>query len=282
MLLDENMLCPVCKAKLFTDEVAHCPDCGAPHHKACFLALGHCAYADKHGTDEQWKPTKIEPPVETSTETTQESQQENTQEPKFSGEFNNSRVVRENPFFKANGIDKDEDIGGISAEEIAKFVGYNALRYIKIFRKMTNFKKKISWNWVAFLLPEYWLISRKCYFESILLGLYSVLVSVLTSFGMANAQVQSFIATGYFTEETLRVISVILICSVVTLVINLLLGMFGDYIYKKRVYSTINEMKSQGKVQEIDYIQKGGVNLMLPALLYFGMNVLVMIIDYIV
>ena len=30
MNINEDMLCPVCQAKLFTDEVAFCPECGAP------------------------------------------------------------------------------------------------------------------------------------------------------------------------------------------------------------------------------------------------------------
>ena len=68
MNINEDMLCPVCQAKLFTDEVAFCPECGAPHHKKCFLGLGHCFYADKHGTSEQWQPPKIEPPKATNTD----------------------------------------------------------------------------------------------------------------------------------------------------------------------------------------------------------------------
>lgn len=267
MNFDENMTCPVCKAKLFTDEVAFCPDCGAPHHKKCYLLIGHCAYEDTHGTPEQWQPPKIEPP-----KATEESETYGKQiPPQFKGEFNNSRKdPRENPFFVANGIDKDEQIDGESAENIAKFVGYNALRYINVFRKMATLKKKINWNWVAFLLPEYWLVSRKCYFQSILVGFYTVLYSIFYSLGMANSGVKSFIQSGIVTEDTSKIITILFIGSIISFVIKIFIGMFGDYIYKKKVYSTIKEMKQDGKISEIDYMQKGGVNLMLPIVLYFG------------
>ena len=78
-----------------------------------------------------------------------------TDEKKFEAEFNQNKVNRENAFFVVNKIDKNEDIDGISAECIAKFVGYNALRYINVFRKMAKSKKIISWNWIAFLFPEH-------------------------------------------------------------------------------------------------------------------------------
>lgn len=286
MKIDENMLCPVCKAKLFTDEVAFCPDCGAPHHKSCYLQLGHCAYADKHGTPEQWQPPKIEPPRTTDFDNQTAEQNENNQNPnpnnafntQFQGEFNNSRTSQENPFFTSNGIDRNEYIGGESAENIAKFVGYNALRYINIFRKMAALRKKINWNWVAFLVPEYWLVSRKCYYPSILVALYSVLYSIFYSLGTANSAVQNFMATGIVTDEVLKISGVLFIGSLLSLVIKIFMGMFGDYIYKKKVYSSIDAMKKEGKTTEIDFMQKGGVNLMLPMLLFFAVNLVSLVI----
>lgn len=284
MKIDENMLCPVCKAKLFTDEVAFCPDCGAPHHKNCYLQLGHCAYADKHGTPEQWQPPKIEAPKASEHRENNNSQPE--QNPNQNGgfnvpfgtEFNGSRRTAENPFFAANGIDKDENIGGESAENIAKFVGYNALRYINIFRKMAALRKKINWNWIAFLVPEYWLISRKCYFQSALVAIYSLFYSIFYSLGTANEAVRQFMATGIMNEEVLRVTGMLFIGSCLSLVIRIFMGMFGDYIYKKKVYSTIGEMKKEGRITEIDFMQKGGVNLMLPMLLFFVINLVSLII----
>ncbi len=278
MKIDENMLCPVCNAKLFTDEVAFCPECGAPHHKQCYLSLGHCAYEEFHGTENQWQPPKIEPPQES--EPKKEETEENKTEipPQFQGRVNQNSENAENPFFKANGIDKDENIDGESAENIAKFVGYNALRYINVFRKFATRKTKVNWNWVAFFLPELWLISRKCYPQAILTAFYSILHSVIYTLGMESPEIVTFMQTLEVTPGVMNVANILFVTSLINIVISFIFGMFGDYIYKKKVYSSLSQMKSEGAVTEIDFMQRGGVNLMLPMILYFGMNVLTYLI----
>ena len=49
--------CPVCHKK-FTedDDIVVCPDCGAPHHRACYMQNGRCALADSHGSGKAWQP----------------------------------------------------------------------------------------------------------------------------------------------------------------------------------------------------------------------------------
>lgn len=276
MKIDENMLCPVCNAKLFTDEVAFCPECGAPHHKQCYLNLGHCAYEEFHGTENQWQPPKIEPPQESVPKTEEKTEIP----PEFQGRVNQMPNAKENPFFKANGIEKDEDIGGETAESIAKFVGYNALRYINVFRKFATKKTKVNWNWVAFFLPEFWLISRKCYPQALLVSFASILYSVFNSLAMQNPEIMAFVQSGVVTKNVESIAFVLFALSIGYLLIRFIVAMFGDHFYKKKVYSTISQMKSEGTVSEIDFMQKGGVNLMLPMVLYFGINIVSTIITY--
>ena len=51
----ENVKCTAC-GKLFAaeDDVVVCPICGAPHHRACWLAAGKCAMNEAHGTGYAW------------------------------------------------------------------------------------------------------------------------------------------------------------------------------------------------------------------------------------
>ena len=51
--------CPVC-GKPFTadDDIVVCPECGAPYHRHCYQQTGHCLFADKHGTEEAWRPPR--------------------------------------------------------------------------------------------------------------------------------------------------------------------------------------------------------------------------------
>lgn len=51
--------CPVCKRPLENgEEIVVCPECGAPYHKKCYLATGHCLYPELHERGESWQPPR--------------------------------------------------------------------------------------------------------------------------------------------------------------------------------------------------------------------------------
>lgn len=56
MFFYEGYICPVCKQKFKdSDDIVACPECGAPHHRACWNQEGHCHFIADHGTPRQWK-----------------------------------------------------------------------------------------------------------------------------------------------------------------------------------------------------------------------------------
>lgn len=63
MALYENNSCPVC-GKQFQpgDDIVTCPECGTPHHRACYRELGHCAHQALHGDGYTFTPA--DPPAE--------------------------------------------------------------------------------------------------------------------------------------------------------------------------------------------------------------------------
>ena len=63
MALYENNSCPVC-GKQFQpgDDIVTCPECGTPHHRACYRELGHCAHQALHGNGYAFTPA--DPPAE--------------------------------------------------------------------------------------------------------------------------------------------------------------------------------------------------------------------------
>lgn len=49
--------CPICGSYLFSDDdIVYCPDCGAPHHRDCWNAVGHCGLLKDHGTENEYTP----------------------------------------------------------------------------------------------------------------------------------------------------------------------------------------------------------------------------------
>lgn len=48
-------LCPVCRSPFGeNDDIVVCPDCGTPHHRACYIRLGECALSQHHESGFEW------------------------------------------------------------------------------------------------------------------------------------------------------------------------------------------------------------------------------------
>ncbi len=48
-------LCPECRSPFGeNDDIVVCPDCGTPHHRACYIKLGRCAVSRYHESGFEW------------------------------------------------------------------------------------------------------------------------------------------------------------------------------------------------------------------------------------
>ena len=124
----EGQKCPVCHAYLFDDDdVVFCPVCGAPHHRDCYNAIGHCALEDKHGTDEQYDAS-VYKKEETSEEQEEKAEESRVVRCRFCGNEMEDDA-KANPF---GDIKKDTVLeDGIVAEELARFTLINPSRYVR-------------------------------------------------------------------------------------------------------------------------------------------------------
>ncbi len=61
-------LCPVCRSPFGEkDDIVVCPDCGTPHHRACYIKLGKCAVTQHHASGFEWNgrlPDEQQEPVQ--------------------------------------------------------------------------------------------------------------------------------------------------------------------------------------------------------------------------
>ena len=299
----EGLCCPVCHAKLFEDEdIAVCPDCGAPHHRECWKSIGKCYFSETHGTENQWKMPVLQPDINpgmsgennignenSAADSTGEAGSVNTN-PFGTGQRismmdeddETARNQAVNQILGSAGMNRDDDIDGEKASNLALFVGINITRYLRVFKNMALTKSKVGWNWIAFFLPQYWLISRKCYKPGILLIMYDIFTSLMintaegSGYGMINKLnevMQNPIL--FFKTPSLIMISII---SFIALIIHIFMGAFGDYIYKRHAYSAIKEMRENSEMSDVALMRKGGVNMLIPVAVYFAMNILVNII----
>ena len=287
----EGVSCVRCHAYLFPeDDIVYCPVCGAPHHRECYNQLGHCALEEFHGTDRQYDKVKAREEEQAAAEMPNTG--ENAEglitcqmcHEKYDFALNACPKCGAPNIAKAGGsfvnfdflggVPADYDIGdGITADEAKRFVAANTPRYIPKFAVL-NAKNKLSWNWLAFLFPCGWMLSRKMYKNGVIAGLLTVISSLFylpfmnainnlgTTPGETQAQIMQSIYE-HLPKMGAAVIAWLLAGFVLNIAVRILSALFGDYLYKQYAISSIKTIRAESEDMDYDYRKKGGVNIFL-------------------
>ena len=287
----EGVSCVRCHAYLFPeDDIVYCPVCGAPHHRECYNQLGHCALEEFQGTDRQYDKVKAREEEQAAAEMPNTG--ENAEglitcqmcHEKYDFALNACPKCGAPNIAKAGGsfvnfdflggVPADYDIGdGITADEAKRFVAANTPRYIPKFAVL-NAKNKLSWNWLAFLFPCGWMLSRKMYKNGIIAGLLTVISSLFylpfmnainnlgTTPGETQAQIMQSIYE-HLPKMGAAVIAALLAGFVLNIAVRILSALFGDYLYKQYAISSIKTIRAESEDMDYDYRKKGGVNIFL-------------------
>lgn len=214
MFFYEGLSCPHChNAFREDDDIVSCPQCGAPHHRACWKELGGCACAATHGTTDQWSRDKQEPPAAFSDNTVPDDHtacphcgEKNSPYAELcSGcgrelqarDWNTSTTPPPPPYTSVphgvgeytpfhnvmaplGGIAPDTPIEGEKAIDLAAVVSTNTNYYLPRFQRMAA-GSRISWNWAACLFPSFWSLYRKQYLLGAAVLAIQILLSVFSS-----------------------------------------------------------------------------------------------------
>ncbi|MBO5200093.1 MAG: DUF2628 domain-containing protein [Clostridia bacterium] len=303
MSLDiKGQKCAVCSAYLFEeDDVVYCPTCGAPHHRECYASLGHCGLEDKHGTPEQYK--KPDPEQEET-----KPLEESVVPPAVRTCRGCGKVMDEDsrfcpycglagegmpPFFAGNPYgprtveikDDTEVAQGVTALEAAKTVVVNAIRYVPKFLTLSE-DKKLSWNWAAFLMPHAWFAYRKMYKSAVISGMF-MLMSQLLTLPMAVAvaqlpttgeQASNYMELMAYYSENLPFIGAVpvvlaLIGLALNLVVRIICGSMGDWLYRDRVIWAVKTMRDSEEGEEATR-RLSGISLWGFTIAFFSVTIL--------
>lgn len=295
----EGRKCVVCHSYLFEeDDVVFCPECGAPHHRDCWQAVGKCKLSELHGTDAEYKfiplpeGEKIKEPEEKSEKNTcpfcnREVEEDAVYCPYCSSKLS-GRIEIQSNFMGFSFFDPNEEIAeSVKAKEAAEVITINSGRYIQKFKNMRD-GDSLSWNWAAFLVPHGWFAYRKMYLFAALLTAVMIAAS-LFSIPLLIAQNNSEITTAQNYAEALNNMIEILvnagpgamICSTVGVLLNLaariMSALFADRLYKDRVISAVEEIK-KAEDREATVFKKGGINVFAFGIAVFAETILVQLI----
>ncbi len=304
----EGEKCPICQSYLFEeDDIVVCPVCGAPQHRDCYNTVGHCGLAQLHGTPEQYdlvrsKKAEANAEAESAPQAEQNGQavthcprcqkevpdgamfcpycsmplQAKVQRMPFGGP-----AVMYTSFDPCGGIHKKTDIGGITAEQAADFVGPNAPRYLHKFLRLNN--RKTGWNWAAFLLPYGWFFSRKQFKWGILTALLMLaatvclipMQAVITNTILALPSGSSWVdvANKIATQPTdigNFEIGMSFLGLGLALLVRIFSGLFGDYAYRNHVVHWVKKIEADEELDNAEaFRKKGGLNPLFFIIAYF-------------
>ena len=184
-----RVACPVCNEKFDKrDDIVVCPECGAPYHRECYKKVGHCIFADKHGTKESWKS-----PEEVFENAAGDDERDfakdgvcprcgrkNKPDASFcdncgmllgvdfskaqeNGGFGGESIDNIQKLFDPlGGVDADERINDVPAQDIAEYVQVNTPYYISVFKRLKDSGAN-RLNFAGFLFTGGWLLYRKQY-----------------------------------------------------------------------------------------------------------------------
>ncbi|MBQ7545409.1 MAG: DUF2628 domain-containing protein [Clostridia bacterium] len=203
-MLHANDVCPVC-GQVFSenDDVVYCPDCGAPHHRACWQQNGGCAHAAAHESGFVWR--SVSDSGNAHNDADADPEQDSIRCPRCGEELSADTLVCPecgqrlgevpvggrfdfNADFFMRGVEgePDEDLDGMTVREAAMFTQYRAGAYVRKFRKLQN--KKVGWNWAAFLFSPFWFFYRKHYKAGALFMGIMLVIAVFMAIPMSNVR----------------------------------------------------------------------------------------------
>lgn len=168
----ENQVCPVCNNVFKEDEdIVVCPDCGTPHHRDCYKALGECKNKSLHSEGFSYKPPKKETEkldvlIEDDVKKTSDIIDVVNVEYKDGALENDEelRVTIEELFKNINGKTTDQVlINKTPSSFYEAAVGENQNYYMPRFLILERTNKKTLINFFAFLFPLAWSVYRKMY-----------------------------------------------------------------------------------------------------------------------
>lgn len=219
--------CPVCEKEFQTDDdIAVCPECGAPHHRECYKKTGHCSMQELHqkkiswenpnlsksktGSDEVFCPncgksnpikndlcdncqTPLQPQDSVEFSSVGKNQAKNNATelyPTSKGSIDQDKYL--DYILKTNG--ENDLIGDIPAKEFAYYTQQNYFYFLRVFKVICQRTKSLVFNWAACLFTYLYFFYRKM-FKIGLAIMALVLVSYIPSILVNIDVMQQFVSS---------------------------------------------------------------------------------------
>lgn len=217
--------CPRCGA-MNPDSALFCEACGAPLHRAPASYAPNTTPNDSNSGPAFYGPNNIPQP-------------------------DPFRIAGLPPEMQ---ISPEEEFEGVKARDWAAYLGDNAAWYMLHFKRMKVTGHKTAACLSAFFFGPFYFLYRKMWLPAAALIVTRLLIqvpSVLQLMRMAELPVA-------ISGSTLNVL--IAVCSTLSVVIQILCGLFGVYIYKKTAARQIKRLQAAEKSSPAELNKAGGTS----------------------
>lgn len=298
MVYYEGLTCPVCRRRFeANDDVVACPQCGLPHHRACWLTEMHCHEQDKHGTEQQWNRAtasesankgRIPPDGQPKhPQICPHCYTKNAEFAEFCTHCGRTLSVAEwhsvaaspaasyTPFTAAEAVGT---INGVSENDLTVLVGTNSHYYLPRFRRIRDANNG-GWNWAAFLFGPLWLVYRKQYALGTLLFIFQCILDCATMWltypiNSATNEAELMTAMTQMMDNPMMLPAFAL--SLLLTIAHILLGAKGNQLYLHHCTNRIQKARQHtADLSAAEMTSLGGVSIGIAILFYLLSTLLV-------
>lgn len=311
-----GMECDFCHRRFEEgDDIVVCPECGTPMHRACFNKQGVCAHEAQHAEGFNWTSPEWEKQQEekkAAEKVLQDAEEQIKQGSFTGGEYGGYQtyIAGENgefhPTYRVIGA--REKLGDYTVSDFGNAVNQNKKKYLPRFFAMQETGRKASWNWAACFFPIVWAFYRKMYRVGIALALILSILPICFASQIGkyymeySRDLSSYLLSASSTEDTEQaekedaalsekyqekygtVMQVLSINSYIQMFLSILMGLFGNYLYRRHCEQLLKKAKETCATEEEKetFLKKHGgasvlslvLGLLVEALLSWGIPLL--------
>lgn len=264
------------------DDIVVCPDCGTPYHRECYKKEGKCINSELHEKKSAWKPEKTDTAEKSDIKICSKCGADNKNTSNFCencGASLNNKPQSDNINTDQNKIyeeinenlekeicDKmgisDEEMDGVKLSEMAYFVKYNIYYYISVFKKFKATGKKISMNFICFLVPYYYFSSRKMYLWSFISFAVMMFLSLPQFINIAAEWLSQNITVDFINTSAFS--AILNTSSFLMIAFKVIMAFTANWLYCKHTIKTIKNIKSVFPENQWNYniMRKGGTSFL--------------------
>lgn len=240
-----NKLCPVCRAPFTEDaDIVVCPQCGAPHHRVCYLTKNKCALEEHHASGYVWNgflPGEEPAPAPENTDPHHAEYPAGTPMLKIipmqdMEELESPEEYLKKMFDSLNDSTEGED--GVSIRELCAYACTSVFHYgraFSVFRGGAAGKRpKVFMNICSGLFAPVYQFYRKMD----LLGIAALLITAASTLPLV-------LVYGGVLENSDGVYALVSLCRFLSFAMTVALCLFGDYLYYRHAIKQIKKIRSR-------------------------------------